>query len=180
MNVHALTRSYKGISNAILSPIDIYNTASNSKVSTNGIWDTGATNSVVTKTLAKKLGLTPTGQTRVKGVHGHKDGINVYAVKIVLNNQNVSFVLPVTECEQLTDDDSAEMLIGMDVITKGDFAITNFQGNTIMSFRIPSVSKIDFVEGIKSHTPKVTDKIPGRNDPCFCGSKKKYKHCHGK
>jgi len=33
--------------------------------------------------------------------------------------------------------------------------------------------------------PKVTapiqvDKKPGRNDPCFCGSGKKYKNCHGK
>ena len=28
---------------------------------------------------------------------------------------------------------------------------------------------------IERHTPKV-----GRNDPCPCGSGKKYKHCHGK
>jgi preprotein translocase subunit SecA len=32
---------------------------------------------------------------------------------------------------------------------------------------------------------KLTDSQPinkkvGRNDPCPCGSKKKYKHCHGK
>jgi preprotein translocase subunit SecA len=25
----------------------------------------------------------------------------------------------------------------------------------------------------------VADKMPGRNDPCPCGSGKKYKHCHG-
>jgi protein translocase subunit secA len=25
----------------------------------------------------------------------------------------------------------------------------------------------------------VKDKIPGRNDPCPCGSGKKYKHCCG-
>jgi uncharacterized protein YecA (UPF0149 family) len=24
-----------------------------------------------------------------------------------------------------------------------------------------------------------TTKAPGRNDPCHCGSGKKYKHCHG-
>jgi preprotein translocase subunit SecA len=28
---------------------------------------------------------------------------------------------------------------------------------------------------VERHTPKV-----GRNDPCPCGSGKKYKHCHGK
>ncbi|MEE9553986.1 MAG: preprotein translocase subunit SecA [candidate division Zixibacteria bacterium] len=27
--------------------------------------------------------------------------------------------------------------------------------------------------------PIRVDKTPGRNDPCPCGSKKKYKHCHG-
>lgn len=30
------------------------------------------------------------------------------------------------------------------------------------------------VEQVKREAPK-----PGRNDPCFCGSGKKYKHCHG-
>ncbi|MBR1768238.1 MAG: preprotein translocase subunit SecA [Prevotella sp.] len=29
-------------------------------------------------------------------------------------------------------------------------------------------------------TPLVKDKLPGRNDPCPCGSGKKFKNCHGK
>jgi preprotein translocase subunit SecA len=28
--------------------------------------------------------------------------------------------------------------------------------------------------------PVVVDKTVGRNDPCYCGSGKKYKHCHGR
>jgi preprotein translocase subunit SecA len=28
--------------------------------------------------------------------------------------------------------------------------------------------------------PIVREKKPGRNDPCYCGSGKKFKHCHGK
>ncbi|MEX3823068.1 SEC-C metal-binding domain-containing protein, partial [Paraburkholderia sp. BR14262] len=33
-----------------------------------------------------------------------------------------------------------------------------------------------------SHTPPVGSEMPkvGRNDPCPCGSGKKYKQCHGK
>ncbi len=27
--------------------------------------------------------------------------------------------------------------------------------------------------------PVHVEKRPGRNEPCFCGSGKKYKHCHG-
>ena len=30
------------------------------------------------------------------------------------------------------------------------------------------------------HTPYVKDKLPGRNDPCPCGSGKKFKNCHGR
>ena len=29
-------------------------------------------------------------------------------------------------------------------------------------------------------TPYVADKMPGRNDPCACGSGKKFKNCHGR
>ena len=32
----------------------------------------------------------------------------------------------------------------------------------------------------ESHTPLVKEKLPGRNDPCPCGSGKKFKNCHGK
>ena len=31
-----------------------------------------------------------------------------------------------------------------------------------------------------NHQPVVKDKLPGRNDPCPCGSGKKFKNCHGK
>ena len=34
-------------------------------------------------------------------------------------------------------------------------------------------------EAPKQRPVRVTQKI-GRNDPCPCGSGKKYKHCHGK
>ena len=32
----------------------------------------------------------------------------------------------------------------------------------------------------QQHTPIVKDKLPGRNDPCPCGSGKKFKNCHGR
>ena len=39
----------------------------------------------------------------------------------------------------------AEVLIGMDIINRGDFAVTNRDGRTKFSFRIPSQADIDFV-----------------------------------
>jgi preprotein translocase subunit SecA len=38
---------------------------------------------------------------------------------------------------------------------------------------------VDPSENVKQEPIKVGPKI-GRNDPCPCGSGKKYKHCHGK
>ena len=32
----------------------------------------------------------------------------------------------------------------------------------------------------QNRTPIVRDKMPGRNDPCPCGSGKKFKNCHGR
>jgi preprotein translocase subunit SecA len=33
---------------------------------------------------------------------------------------------------------------------------------------------------IHNSNPIIQSKKPGRNDPCYCGSEKKYKKCHGK
>lgn len=33
-----------------------------------------------------------------------------------------------------------------------------------------------YVAGVPDPLPR---KKPGRNEPCFCGSQKKFKHCHG-
>ena len=41
---------------------------------------------------------------------------------------------------------NADVLLGMDVITLGDFAVTNVDGVTTFSFRVPSLVHIDFVE----------------------------------
>jgi len=39
-----------------------------------------------------------------------------------------------------------DVLIGMDIITLGDFAITNENNKTTFSFRIPSLHTIDYVK----------------------------------
>ena len=41
--------------------------------------------------------------------------------------------------------------------------------------RPPRTGGDDVIRQVKRDEPKV-----GRNDPCPCGSGKKYKHCHGK
>ena len=41
---------------------------------------------------------------------------------------------------------NCDVLIGMDVITSGDFAVSNHNGKTVFSFRVPSVETTDYVK----------------------------------
>ena len=105
------------------------------------IWDTGATSSVITQQVIDACNLQPTGIAEVHGVHG-KDFSETYLVNIVLQS-GVGFPNIQVTKGKLT---GVDVLIGMDIITRGDFVITNQGGNTICSFRTPSQTTIDFVQ----------------------------------
>ncbi len=143
---------------------------------TNALWDTGATNCVVTKQTALDLNLKPISKTQVH----HADGVtwaNVYLVNIYLPNNLIVPNIRVTECSE--EAGTFGVIIGMDVITQGDFSITNFNNNTTVTFRIPSIKSIDYVQEANDIT-MLQFKNVGRNDICPCGSKLKFKNCHGK
>jgi len=106
-----------------------------------GLWDTGATGSIITRKVINELNLKPTGITLVRNTSGTKYE-PMYKINIVLpNSVGISF-LDVTE-GILTDFD---VLIGMDIICKGDFAISNSDEKTVFTFQIPSTHKTDFVQ----------------------------------
>lgn len=182
MPVHAISRYYPNISDSIVTDLSIENPFNGSSEKTQGIWDTGATNSCISESLAKKLKLAPIQRATVLGVHGSEE-VNVYYITITLPNENIKINVPVTECKELSKDKSICMLIGMDVITKGDFCITNLNGKTVMSFRVPSVELIDFVAKINEDNRiyKMHKLWSSQgNEKCPCGSGKLYKNCHGK
>jgi hypothetical protein len=43
-----------------------------------------------------------------------------------------------------TDAIDCDLIIGMDIMTLGDVAITNLNGKTVFSFRVPSLHLVDF------------------------------------
>ena len=138
------------------------------------IWDTGATNSAISKNVIEKLGLRPTGNAQV--FHANGDSIvDTYTISIFLPNNVVFPTLKVTE-GIFTDFD---VLIGMDVILKGDFVITNPDRKTKLSFQIPSTHNTDYESEIQeaNKVPIVKEILPGRNELCPCGSGLKYKRC---
>lgn len=112
------------------------------------IWDTGATGSVITQDVVDACNLQPTGMKQVHGVHGVQLA-EEFLVNIGLPN-GVAFSNMTVIKGQLSP--NVHALIGMDIITSGDFSITNFQGKTVMSYRIPSLGKVDFVKG-QSYSP---------------------------
>ena len=156
-------------------------------VDARALWDTGATNCAITKKLIDKLNLAPFDEVEVH----HADGVTlkpIYKINIILPN-GVGFpFLNVTQCESTAG--AFDIIIGMEVITKGDFAITNQGGKTVVSFRTPSKINIDFNDGetiiipqTSSDSEKIVIKNPysniSRNSKCPCGSGKQFKRCHG-
>lgn len=100
------------------------------------LWDTGATNTVITKEIAKKLGLFPSGQAITHGVGGEHLG-NTYIISVELSNGAIFPFIKVTEGIL----NGFDVLIGMDIISYGDFSITNYNRQTIFSFTLPSIKE---------------------------------------
>lgn len=142
------------------------------------LWDTGATNSLITAKTAAEMKLVPTGSIEVRHAGG-KEYRNTYLVNILLPNRVGFAGVPVAECTET--EDSFGAVIGMDLITRGDFALTNAEGKTCMSFRSPSIRKVDYVAEAKAPQQPMVREEPkiGRNHLCPCGSGKKYKRCCG-
>ena len=107
----------------------------------NAIWDTGATGSVITARVAVDLGLKPIGMTRVSTAGGMVDQ-NEYLVSIFLPNRVFVPNVRVTEGKL----SGIDILVGMDIISLGDFCVTNHLGRTVLSFRMPSSHTIDYVK----------------------------------
>lgn len=103
------------------------------------IWDTGASHTAFTSALIKKLRLIRTGGGFY---HTSKGGRRTthYGANIHLSQKLLFPSWPVMEANI----HGAEVLLGMDIIGKGDFAISNYPGMPIFSFRYPSQDRISF------------------------------------
>lgn len=147
----------------------------------NALWDTGAMTTCISEDMAERLGLTAVDSVPVIGANNEPFNAPVYAVRLRMGR----FVIPLVTVLGLPMKDSGhDVIIGMDVTTRGDFTLTNYQGKTTVSFREPSLERIDYVTELniqnkceKIHAVNMAKKLP---DKCGCGSGKDYKNCHGK
>jgi gag-polyprotein putative aspartyl protease len=109
--------------------------------STLALWDTGATHSCISDRLARQLGLEAADYAHVATASGIEH-VPTYFTHLFLPN-GLQFLNWELMQFRYTGDES-DLIIGMDIITKGDFSITNLGGRTLCSFRIPSQHLVDY------------------------------------
>lgn len=105
-----------------------------------GIWDTGSESCLISNDIAQKLNLAVISYKIVVGVTDEQISPE-YLINLFLPNGDSFKGISALVGDRLEDD---ECLIGMSIINKGDFAITNVNNKTTMSWRCPSVERINF------------------------------------
>lgn len=139
----AITQSYAGIARRIVVPVRVANDKGESKEYP-GLIDTGATNTSVSREVAAEMQLVSVGEID-SGTAAGKTKANVYVVDLSLCGGRMHFPKHKVLSANLTEQPGVEMLIGMDILNHGDFALTNYQGKTVATFRIPSQGSLNFV-----------------------------------
>ncbi len=181
---HAFTIKYKGIAHRIVTELVIFPAfdidqplAQHPGYTTTALWDTGASISLITPQVVAKLALSPVGIIQISHVAGSGNH-STHMVNLGLPNKVLIGGVIVAEG---TLGEGIEAIIGMDVICKGDFSISNVGNETWMSYRYPSITTIDYVV----EANRINFAGTNRNAPCPCGKKDahgkpvKFKNCHG-
>lgn len=105
------------------------------------LWDTGAMSSCISKRLAIQLGLRQIGVVEM-ATASHIVEAPIYLAHLILPNGLSFSDMELLEFQDTSDD--CDIIIGMDLITQGDFSITNTGGRTLFSFRMPSLQAVDY------------------------------------
>jgi predicted aspartyl protease len=150
MKYQALTLKAPGIARSIIIPVIVNQSEilcrkfNLEKIEADvlALVDTGATNTSISDRLAKNLGLRVIEQCRVDAAGGAHIA-NVYSIDVLLRSMVTFKNIRSTE---FVENDMFDIIIGMDILTQGDLAITNHDHRTVVSFRVPPDSKhIDYV-----------------------------------
>ena len=142
-NHNAFDITFKGIPNVLVTDAMVYQPSF--QKNTNGIvakciWDTGASHSCISHKIAKTLDLKPFDSRMVHGVNKSCEADIVLASIQLING-----VVLVDIRFSVNDIPGGDILIGMDIISIGDFAISNGGGKTQFSFVYPPFkNKISF------------------------------------
>gem|GEM_PF-2570090 len=138
-----LTYTHPELVDAILTPVEVFSDVYDEITSylTNALWDTGAMLSVISPEVVSKLNLDIVDTVEIAGINAESLA-EVTIISIRFPNSAEIKDVRVAICNMPPGN---EMIIGMDVITQMDIAITNGGGQTQFSFAIPPFeNRIDF------------------------------------
>lgn len=139
--MNCLTKTYPNRSEAIVTdcyvvmPVDVTDKDGNKRFCKieNAVWDTGATNTVISPAIVEALELKPTGKSSISAYGGIVETCT-YKIDLCFENGYKIQNLEVMSGDYYDYD----VLIGMDVITQGDFCISTVYGKTSFCFRMPA------------------------------------------
>lgn len=100
----------------------------------NAIWDTGATSSMISAEVARKLKLHRTGEVQISGVHGMKQ-TSTYMVDLLFAN---GFSIDGLNVSEADDGGGFDVLIGMDVIGRGRLLVDGLGDGCYIAFTFPA------------------------------------------
>jgi len=152
---------YKGVTNELTTPASILPLFTTNPAffgvpfEIEALWNTGATTTCIKPALWKRLELYPleSGCTELSGIGGN------VATDLTLINLLLAPKFEIEGCPVYVVDfpGNADILIGMDIISMGDFAVCNTGKTSSFSFVIPPFSdRINFVDKAGSITPNTT------------------------
>lgn len=104
------------------------------------LWDTGASRCAISKKAAQELNLISLGNFGIKHI-GSTQSVAKYKVNLFLS-EGIEF-RDVEMYGTPHDDFNHDIIIGMNIITQGDFAISHSDDKTMFSFRYPSNGMVD-------------------------------------
>jgi len=103
--------------------------------------DTGATGSSISIKFAQAAQLKTYKRNKIQGFNGIAI-VPVYKVDVLLPN---GILFKNLEIAEFQNNFNFDFIIGMDILSKGDMALTNAKGEMVFSFRIPPAeTHIDF------------------------------------
>ena len=141
----AFTSRANGLANKLISNITLV--SNNKSIDGKGQWDTGATTTCISEKVVRDLGLISTGRAQITTPSGIKI-VGTYLIDIILPNKVMIKDIKVLDTD--IGRQGIELLIGMDVILGGDFALTNLNKKTTISFVSPSMKEIDFIPEVNA------------------------------
>lgn len=110
----------------------------------NALWDTGAATSVMTRDLAERLGFRFEAEAPSRGITGEEMSKYGYAYVSLISNGGIIEAL--TGVVERLPRKEYSFIIGMDIMARGNFAISSDGLTTTLSFTIPGTSTIDFTK----------------------------------